>query len=297
MQLVDVLLQQLLRAVVALVDDLPHFRVYVALRRAGNGGVFGHGMAQKDLAFVFLVGQGPHLFRETPFGHHVSRQEGGPFYVVAGARGHRVFPEDQALGDAPAEQRADLALQKLPGVAQPVLFGQKHGDAQGPPPGDDRHLVHGVVAGRQPPHNGVAGLVVGRELLLIVAHHHGAPFRAHHHLVLGALEFLHVHQFLVRPGREQSGLVDQIGQIRAGKPRRAAGDDVGLHIVGDGHLAHVHLEDLLPSPNVRQRHHHLPVKPPRAQQGRVKHVGPVGGGDDDDAFLALEAIHLHQELI
>jgi hypothetical protein len=38
-------------------------------------------------------------------------------------------------------------------------------------------------------------------------------------------------------------------------------------------------------------------KRPGAQQRRVEHVRAVGGGDDDDALVALEAVHLDQQLV
>jgi hypothetical protein len=41
----------------------------------------------------------------------------------------------------------------------------------------------------------------------------------------------------------------------------------------------------------------LAVEAARAQQRRVEHVGAVGGRDDDDARVALEAVHLHQQLV
>jgi hypothetical protein len=47
----------------------------------------------------------------------------------------------------------------------------------------------------------------------------------------------------------------------------------------------------------RQPVTHLPVEATRAQQCRVQDVGPVGGGDDDDAGVALKAIHLSQQLV
>ncbi len=71
----------------------------------------------------------------------------------------------------------------------------------------------------------------------------------------------------------------------------------GPHVVGDRHLAHVHLEDLLAAAHVRQRHHDLAVEAAGTQQRRVEHVRPVGGGDDDHAFVALEAVHLDQQLV
>ena len=38
-------------------------------------------------------------------------------------------------------------------------------------------------------------------------------------------------------------------------------------------------------------------KRPGREQRRIEHVGPVGRGDDDDAFVLLEAVHLDEELI
>ncbi len=71
----------------------------------------------------------------------------------------------------------------------------------------------------------------------------------------------------------------------------------GLDVVRHRQLAHVHLEDLLAAAHVGQRHHDLAVEAARAQQRRIEHVRAVGGGDDDDALVALEAVHLHQQLV
>src|SRR5439155_16786600 len=43
--------------------------------------------------------------------------------------------------------------------------------------------------------------------------------------------------------------------------------------------------------------HDLPIEAPRPEERRVEHVGPVGGHDHDDAFVAIEAVHLAQQLI
>src|ERR1700742_323499 len=34
-----------------------------------------------------------------------------------------------------------------------------------------------------------------------------------------------------------------------------------------------------------------------AQQRRIQHVGPVGGGDQDHAFIGFKAVHLDQQLV
>ena len=59
----------------------------------------------------------------------------------------------------------------------------------------------------------------------------------------------------------------------------------------------MHLENLRPALQVGAVEHHLAVEAARAQQGWVQDLWPVGGGQKDDAFLRVEAIHLRQELV
>ena len=70
-----------------------------------------------------------------------------------------------------------------------------------------------------------------------------------------------------------------------------------VHVGRERHLAHVHLEDLLAADHVRVGHDHLAVEAAGTQQRRIEHVGTVGGGDQDDAFVGLEAVHLDQQLV
>ena len=61
------------------------------------------------------------------------------------------------------------------------------------------------------------------------------------------------------------------------------------------HLAGVDLQDLLAALDVGQVDDDLAVEAAGPQQRRVEHVGPVGGGDDDDLVVALEAVHLDED--
>ncbi len=56
-------------------------------------------------------------------------------------------------------------------------------------------------------------------------------------------------------------------------------------------------EDFLAALSVGSGNNHLPVKTAGAEQGRIKHVGTVGGGNDDNAFVGLEAVHFYQQLV
>ena len=61
--------------------------------------------------------------------------------------------------------------------------------------------------------------------------------------------------------------------------------------------AGVHPQDALAAGQVGLGDHDLPVEPAGAQQRRVEDVGPVGGRDDDDAALGVEAVELDQQLV
>ncbi len=64
-----------------------------------------------------------------------------------------------------------------------------------------------------------------------------------------------------------------------------------------GMLFGVHLQDAEPAVDVGAVDHDAAVEAAGPQQRRVEHVGPVGGGDQDDALVGLEAVHLDQQLV
>jgi len=59
----------------------------------------------------------------------------------------------------------------------------------------------------------------------------------------------------------------------------------------------MYLQDPHPSAQVRQRHHHLPVETPGAEQSGIQHIRTVGGRDENHAFIGFKTIHFHQQLV
>src|SRR5690606_23448293 len=49
--------------------------------------------------------------------------------------------------------------------------------------------------------------------------------------------------------------------------------------------------------NVRQADKYLAIKTTGTQQGFIKHVGTVGGGDNNDAIIAFKTVHFYQQLV
>ena len=180
---------------------------------------------------------------------------------------------------------------------QLVALGQLHDHAERAAARDDGRLVHRIGGLDVERDDGVAAFVIGGEHLLLLGHHQRLALGAHHHLVLGVLELGLRDHALVAPRRHQGRLVDQVGEVGAGEAGRAARDGLQVDVGRQRHLAHVHLQDLLAADHVRVRHHDLAVEAAGAQQRRIEHVGPVGGGDQDDAFVGLEAVHLDQQLV
>src|SRR5207237_276866 len=56
-------------------------------------------------------------------------------------------------------------------------------------------------------------------------------------------------------------------------------------------------EDALAALHVGTRNDDAPVETARTEQSRIENVGPVGGRDEDDALVGLEAVHLDEELV
>ena len=73
--------------------------------------------------------------------------------------------------------------------------------------------------------------------------------------------------------------------------------DLEVDVRRQRHLADVDLEDALAADDVGIRHDDLAVETAGTQQRRVEHVGAVGRGDEDDALVRLEAVHLDEQLV
>ena len=129
--------------------------------------------------------------------------------------------------------------------------------------------------------------------------------RAHDPLLLEAgdqpidrrLEVPAVDGRLVVARREQRRLVDQVGEIGAGKAGGARRDDLEVDVRGDLHALDVNPEDLLASLDVWLVDEHLAVESAGAEQRRVEHLRAVGRAHDDHALARVEAVHLGEQLV
>ena len=97
-------------------------------------------------------------------------------------------------------------------------------------------------------------------------------------------------------GREDRGLVADVGEVGAGEAARLLGDQVQVDVL-DGLVAGVHREDPLAALDVGRRDEHLAVEAAGAQQRGVELLEQVRGGDHDEPPARGEAVHLDQQLV
>jgi hypothetical protein len=144
---------------------------------------------------------------------------------------------------------------------------------------------------------GVAGFVDGDGVALLGQQGVGGFAAAKQDAVAGGVEVVGGDDGAVVADGVDGGLVDEVGQVGAGKAGCASGDDpevgVGFQVLAVG----VHGQDRRAFGLIGQRYGDLPVEPARAQQGPVEGVGAVGGGQHDDAAGLVEAVHFGEELV
>ena len=130
-----------------------------------------------------------------------------------------------------------------------------------------------------------------------LAHGHAAAFLAPAHLVTGFFEFAHGDGLEPFSCGEKRGFVKNIRQFRAGVSGRATGEHGEVYAFGDFHLFGMHFEDFFAALHIGQCHGDLTVEAAWTQERGVEDIRAVCGGNNDDAFLGIETIHFHEELV
>src|SRR5262249_1408103 len=70
-----------------------------------------------------------------------------------------------------------------------------------------------------------------------------------------------------------------------------------IHIVTERNLLGVHGKDAFAALDVGTIHDDSAIESAWAQQRGIEHVGPVGRGHENDAFVRLEPVHFDEQLI
>ena len=143
----------------------------------------------------------------------------------------------------------------------------------------------------------MTGLVVSGEFLLPVVHLPGLLLRADHDFDGGLFNIVVGDGFPAGAGRQKSRFVHKVLKVRSGEAGGGTGDDVEVDVRTQGLVPGVDLQNGLSPLDVRVRDGDLAVKTSGTEQGGVEDIGPVGGGDHDDAEVGGKAVHFHQQLV
>ncbi|SHV08873.1 Uncharacterised protein [Mycobacteroides abscessus subsp. abscessus] len=292
---VAVLRQHVPRLGVGGLDELADLVVDVAGDLVTEISLRAHGAAQEGITVLGAVADGAQLGAHAELGDHGAGDLGGVLDV--GHRAGRGLAEDQLLGGAAADRHDQARDQFGTRLHALVVLGDGDGVPAGAATGQDRHLVHGVQVRHGPAGQRVPGLVVGGDLLFQLADDAALATGTTDDAVDGLFQCRAGDHGGVLAGGQQRGLVDDIGQVGAGHADGPLGQAVEVGVGGDGLARRVHPQHGLAAGQVGRRDRDLPVEAAGTQQRRVQDVGPVGGGDQDDALAVAEAVHFDEQLV
>ena len=285
--------QQVHGLVIGRLEQVPHLAV--GLGRRGVGAVH-HGLSIQILVGNGGQGHEAEVLAHTVLHDHLSGQIGGPLDVVGRAGG--LNTEDQLFGGAAAHQGHQLCHELFLGVQVLLLLGHLHGVAQrAGGVGDNGDLGDGLGVLLQGRHQGVAHLVIGDNALFHIGEDCALLFRTGNDHLEGDQQVLLVDGLTALPDGPQGGLVDQIGQVRAHRTGGGGGQLVQVHVVGQLDVPGVDFQGLETARQIGPVHHNAAVEAAGTQQSLVQHLGPVGGGQHNDALGGVEAIHFGQQLV
>ena len=157
--------------------------------------------------------------------------------------------------------------------------------------------MNGILRFEHVEEDSVTCLVIGCELLLLVAHDLALLLRADDDLDGRFLDLLHGDRLFVGSRRQKGCFVEQVFEVCAGESGGRLGDRAELDVGSQRLLARVYLEDRFTAVDVGIADDDLTVESAGTQQRRVEYVGTVGRRDQDNAFVHAEAVHLDQQLV
>jgi hypothetical protein len=103
--------------------------------------------------------------------------------------------------------------------------------------------------------------------------------------------------FLLRRAGKDRGFIDEVFKVGASKTGRTARNGRGLHCGSNGLPLTCTLRMASRPFDIGTIKRYAAVKTTGAQQRRVKNIGAVGGGNDNDIGIGIETVHFNQHLV
>ena len=139
--------------------------------------------------------------------------------------------------------------------------------------------------------------MVSRDFLFFRRKNVAFSFRTQKNLFNGSEKVVQNNDLAAEPGGHNSGFIDKIRQIGAGKSRSSFGDSAKIDAFLQRLVRRVNLQNLLAVVNVRLVKHDAPVKTSGPEKRRIQNIGAVGCRHDDKLLVGFKAVHLHQNLV
>ena len=274
-------------------DQLHHLLVDLAL---GLGRAGQRGVAAQILVVHGLQRHHVKVLAHAVAGEHGAGKLGGLLDIVGGTGGDG--SEHHFLGGASAGEGGDLVFQLFLAHQVVVALVHLHGVTQcAGGAGDNGDLLHRGRVGLLGRHQCMADLVVGHDALFLVGEDGVLLLVACNDHLDALLQIGLSHALAACTHGAQGCFVDDVGKFRTGCTGSHAGHGVEVDARGQRHLFGVHFQNLFAALEVGQLHRHAAVKASGTGQGRVQRIRAVGGRQNDDAGVALKAVHLGEQLV
>ena len=120
---------------------------------------------------------------------------------------------------------------------------------------------------------------------------------SHRDNILSITKVAHFDRSLFFSSRLQRCFVHQFFQFCTAKAHRRLRNAFQIHVIRHWHFACVNFQNAQTAFLGGQINGYMAVKATGAQQGRVKHVGPICRGQNNHCVALLETVHLAQNLV
>ena len=143
----------------------------------------------------------------------------------------------------------------------------------------------------------MTSFVISDQTLAALSHDTVFLFGTDHDSLDGITDFVIADFSELTTGGQDRGFVQQVGEVSTRVTGGTTRHLVEVDIFRQRLAASMNAQNLQTTGVVRAIDRDLTIKATRTHQGCIKHIRTVGRRNDDDACVALKAIHLGEELV